>query len=248
MPWLAMVVYTSSICIGGDRDAVADRDRPHAGVGVVALGVERRCPTTHPAGRGRSAARSRTRRGSATRRRRAELVRDLDRAHVRRLGEDVGDGHRRRVLLDVLEVGATDVDALAHAVEHGVGRDHALLDRARHRDHLVGRAGLVHVGDGPVALRRGRRRAPASVSVAPSTVAIASTSPVCTSTTIAVPPRAFIDVDALQQRLLGVPLQRRVDGEHDVLPALRRRHLTLAARDVVALRVTLHLHAARACR
>ena len=48
-----------------------------------------------------------------------------------------------------------------------------------------------------------------SVSVAPSTVAMARMSPVCTSTTIAMPPSAFIERDTLQERLLGLPLQRR---------------------------------------
>ncbi len=38
-----------------------------------------------------------------------------------------------------------------------------------------------------------------SVSLAPSTTAIESTSPVCTSTITAVPPFAFIDGHALQQ-------------------------------------------------
>ncbi len=50
--------------------------------------------------------------------------------------------------------------------------------------------------------------------------------------------------DALQQSLLGVPLQRLVEGEHQILPALRRLHLPLSARDVVALRVAFDLHAA----
>ena len=60
--------------------------------------------------------------------------------------------------------------------------------------------------------------------------------------------RAFIASTPCEQRLLGVPLQRRVDREHDVLAALGRRHLTLAAGDVVALRVALDLHARPACR
>ena len=127
----------------------------------------------------------------------------------------------------------------------GVGRDDALLDRARHRDHLVGRARLVHVGDRAVVLGRRRRRARARCRWRrrPSPSRARRRSARRRST--AVPPLAFIATTPCEQRLLGVPLQRRVDGEHEVLPALRRRHLALATGDVVALRVALDLHAPR---
>ena len=91
MPSLAMVVYTSSICIGGDRDAVADRHRAHAGVGVL-RGVERRARRLAREVRARSGGRSRTRRGSASRRSLPSSLGDLDRADVRRLRR----GCRRR--------------------------------------------------------------------------------------------------------------------------------------------------------
>ena len=48
--------------------------------------------------------------------------------------------------------------------------------------------------------------------------------------------------DPGHERLLGVPLERLVDREHEVAAPLRRQHLAFPAGDVVALRVAFHLH------
>ena len=51
-------------------------------------------------------------------------------------------------------------------------------------------------------------------------------------------------VTPCEQRLLGLPLERLVEGEHEVLPRFAGDDLALAARDVVALRVALRPHLA----
>ena len=54
--------------------------------------------------------------------------------------------------------------------------------------------------------------------------------------------------DLFGEHLLGLELQVAVDGEHEVLAALRRLHPVLATRDLVALRVALDLQLARLAR
>ena len=76
-------------------------------------------------------------------------MRDLDGAHVARLGDDVGHGEHA-VRLAVADAHAVDDDRAHLAVEHFVGAGHFFFEPGGNGHHLEGRAGLVDVADGVV--------------------------------------------------------------------------------------------------
>src|SRR5678815_1243043 len=76
-----------------------------------------------------------------------QLLRQLDRAHVGRLGEDIGNGQGTGVRVVVRVV--SDPQGAGH-VDHRLRGDQALLEGGRQGDQLVDRAGLVVGGDGQV--------------------------------------------------------------------------------------------------
>ncbi len=143
-----------------------------------------------------------------------------------------------------LYVASPMFDLPVDVVERGVGVHQAFLDRARHGDDLVGGAGFVHRGDGAVRLGRGgeTHRLGVGGAVGRRHGEDVAGLHVDHDRDTALGARV---ADALHQCLLGVPLQRLVDGEHQVVAALRRVHLALATGDLVALRVALHLRLAR---
>ena len=71
------------------------------------------------------------------------------------------------------------------------------------------------------------------------TLATASRSPVATSITSTMPPRACVCGDAAEQVLLHLVLQRPLEGEAQVVARLGRDHLSAPGRDGPALLVAL---------
>ena len=111
--------------------------------------------------------------------------------------------------------------------------DQVLLEGAGDRHHLVHRARLVHVGDRRVVDRRSRTVGPRDEIGHGEDLARGR---VGDHRDAALRVRGH---DLLAEGALGLVLQRPVDGEHQVVAPLRGAELTLARRDLVALRVAL---------
>ncbi len=134
----------------GDRDSLADRDVADRRAGPVLLRRDDPLALAGEVDPGRtSEAEARDPLGKAVL---AELLGQRDRAHVGRVREDLSNGHRLRAArLGVVDDAVGDVDLVLQR-EARRRRDQPVRERARHRDELERRAGLVGVRDGAVAL------------------------------------------------------------------------------------------------
>ena len=147
--------------------------------------------------------------------------------------------------VDVLVGGVADDDRLADIVEDRVGRHETFLERACHRDHLVRRPRLVHDLGGLVLLRRGRRTrgligARAVDGRHRDDVAGQHVGD------DGHPALRARGLHLLGEHVLGVRLDRLVEREHEILPALCTRDGVATAWDLVPVGVTLDARLARA--
>ena len=115
----------------------------------------------------------------------------------------------------------------------GVRGDLARVDQRGRREHLLDRAGLVDVAQGPgaeVLLRRQAR----VVRVEGRVVGQRQQLPGVGVHHDRRARRAARALDGLAHHALGVPLHVAVDGQVEVVPALRRHRVVVAERDAVA--------------
>ncbi len=164
-------------------------------------------------------------------------LRHQDRADVRRLGEDLGDGHvLRTVGFGVTQgvPGVVEVLGAGH-VEHGVGLDRAIVQRTGDRDDLGHRARLVHVDGGDVG---GADRVLAGVVVAPHAGHRQHLTRVAVHDDRRAATRRVLR-HGLEQRLLGRVLQGTREREHDVVTGHRLVDHPGTGRDRAALSVDL---------
>ena len=176
--------------VGGRPSASASRARPGRSAG---------CPSRSPSSGRAAASTPRSSPGRSTPVGRAEAepvdpavealgaleLADLDRADVARAGQDLRGRERFfGVFGVVVDRAVGDLD-LVGDVEAAVGRDQALLQRARDRDRLEGGAGFVVEADGAVLERVGGA-APGSLALTCGQLASARIAPLRGSITIAV--------------------------------------------------------------
>ena len=144
---------------------------------------------------------------------RPHLFGDHDRSDVRRASQDLLDRQLTGTLVEGFSKGLVGVVVEPRHVEHGVWFDQVGFERSGDREHLVHRAGLVHVEIGHVVRRRagntgfgvaldpGRRQdltRPGSHDDRDAT-------------------SGFGRLDLLDQDLFSQPLGFAMDGEHEVL-------------------------------
>ena len=173
-----------------------------------------------------------------------ELLADLDGAHVRGVGDDVGDRPRaRRVGLVVVDLRRADGDVVGDG-DLGGRVDDPLLEGAGDGHRLVGRARFVDLGDRLVGGRRARRPAVGAGREAGHGQDVARLRVGHDGD----PALGLGGHDLLGQGPLGLVLHRAVDREDQVAPAHGRLHLVKAGRDLPSAGIVLDLGLPRAPR